>query len=317
MKKYLFKLILVVNAMALVSCQHKDLCYNHPHGVSLEVVFDWADAPEAAPRSMRIWFYPIDGGPPAEFQFEGRDGGTVRLAPGKYNVLCMNSDSKILWIRNTRHFSTFEVYTGEESLLASLKRSSKNVPVADGTQGQHVVRAPEALYSDKLEAFTVLAEVGQSVTLRPSLSTCTYELEIRNVKNLDLVAQISGTLSGMAGSVNLSSGNLTGEACIIPFGVTKKDANTVTATFQTFGHCPVPAIPHKIVIYGIMTRGAQQYQVYGDQDDIVTPQIHGAPDQKNVRIILDGLDFPETGDHGGGLSPSIDNWNEIHIDVPM
>ena len=38
-----------------------------------------------------------------------------------------------------------------------------------------------------------------------------------------------------------------------------------------------------------MTRGAQQYQVYGDAEDVVTPQIHGAADPHRVHIVLDGL----------------------------
>lgn len=77
----------------------------------------------------------------------------------------------------------------------------------------------------------------------------------------------------------------------MPFEVRKTDATTVRAEFLTFGHCPVPAIPHKIVIYGILTRGTQQYRVYGDTDDPVTPQIHDAADPRRVFIRLDGLEF--------------------------
>lgn len=45
-----------VPALLLTGCEHKDLCYHHPHQVRLRVVFDWMDAPDAAPDGMTIYF---------------------------------------------------------------------------------------------------------------------------------------------------------------------------------------------------------------------------------------------------------------------
>lgn len=39
-------------ALAVASCEHKDLCYDHSHTIDVEVVFDWRNASEAAPESM-------------------------------------------------------------------------------------------------------------------------------------------------------------------------------------------------------------------------------------------------------------------------
>lgn len=38
-------------ALAVASCEHKDLCYDHSHTIDVEVVFDWRNASEAAPES--------------------------------------------------------------------------------------------------------------------------------------------------------------------------------------------------------------------------------------------------------------------------
>lgn len=120
----------------------------------------------------------------------------------------------------------------------------------------------------------------------------------------------------MAGEMLPASDRLSGPACIVPFEVRKTDATTVRAEFLTFGHCPVPAIPHKIVIYGVLTRGTQQYRVYGDTDDPVTPQIHDAPDSRRVFIRLDGLEFdPAAG--SSGMNPTIDDWGEVNVDIDM
>ena len=32
-------------AMILFSCEHKELCFHHPHMVTLRVDFDWKNAP--------------------------------------------------------------------------------------------------------------------------------------------------------------------------------------------------------------------------------------------------------------------------------
>ena len=37
---------------AVTSCEHKDLCYEHPHPAEIKVVFDWHKAPGAIPESM-------------------------------------------------------------------------------------------------------------------------------------------------------------------------------------------------------------------------------------------------------------------------
>lgn len=31
-------------ALAVASCEHKDLCYDHSHTIDVEVVFDWRNA---------------------------------------------------------------------------------------------------------------------------------------------------------------------------------------------------------------------------------------------------------------------------------
>lgn len=48
--------------LPLVSCEHKELCYDHSHTVDVRVVLDWKNAAEASPSSMRLYLFPQDGG---------------------------------------------------------------------------------------------------------------------------------------------------------------------------------------------------------------------------------------------------------------
>lgn len=38
-----------IAVVILASCRHKELCYDHPHGMEVNVVFDWSEAPDATP----------------------------------------------------------------------------------------------------------------------------------------------------------------------------------------------------------------------------------------------------------------------------
>lgn len=43
------------------SCEHKDLCYHHPHVAVVKLEFDWKNAPQANPEGMCVFFYPEEG----------------------------------------------------------------------------------------------------------------------------------------------------------------------------------------------------------------------------------------------------------------
>ena len=63
-------------ALAVASCEHKDLCYDHSHTIDVEVVFDWRNASEAAPESMSLYLFPTNGG--EALRYESPIAGAVR-----------------------------------------------------------------------------------------------------------------------------------------------------------------------------------------------------------------------------------------------
>ena len=86
-------------AMILFSCEHKELCFHHPHMVTLRVDFDWKNAPQADPEGMCVYFYPEEGESPIRFDFAGKDGGSVEIKEGRYRILCYNNDTESLLFR--------------------------------------------------------------------------------------------------------------------------------------------------------------------------------------------------------------------------
>ena len=71
-------------------------------------------------------------------------------------------------------------------------------------------------------------------------------------------------------------------------------------------------IPHKLVIYAVLKDGSQVYYTYD-----VTEQMHRAPDPLNIHLHLEGLPLPTPVGGDGGMTPDIDGWNDVKIDIEM
>ena len=156
----------------------------------------------------------------------------------------------------------------------------------------------------------------QLITLFPHELVCTYTYEVRNVKNLKHATQISGAITGMSGMLTFAPEELDMESVTVPFGGTSDGVSKVTGMFYTFGHHPENEQPHNMVFYAVMDDGNKYCYKGGDRLD-VTSQIHEAPDQRHVHIIIDGLDLPQPIEGGSGFDPSIDDWEVVEVEIEM
>ena len=57
--------------------------------------------------------------------------------------------------------------------------------------------------------------------------------------------------------------------------------------------------------------------IIGSINETPVNQIHSAPDQRNVHIVLDGLPLPKPIVNGGGFQPSVDEWQSVDVDIEM
>lgn len=322
MKKIFHTVTMAALLVAATSCEHKDLCYDHAHAVEVEVVFDWRNAPDAAPASMSLYLFPGDG-EALRYDFTGRDGGTIRVPVGKYEALCLNSDTENIGYRNTEHKGTFEVTTQTSPLLGGLSAlgvRSEGAPRADGAEDERVALSPDMLWSDHAESIELKhVPVRQRITLYPEQSVCRYTVEIRNAENLKYVFGVSGSISGLAGGLLPGTGPdaLTGECVTIPFDAAvgegaNGEKSVVTGALLTFGHSLAVDKAHLLTVYAVLSDGSKWYYTYD-----VTGQIHSAPDPRDVHIVLDGLPLPKPIVNGGGFQPEVEPWKPVEIDIEM
>ena len=312
---YIFLSILVS-----VSCEHKELCYDHSHTINVDVSFDWANSPDAPPKSMSLYLFSEDGTDPQRYEFVGREGGTIRVVPGVYHAICLNSDTETICHRFTDLHHTYTLTTDPASLLSGMSAfgvfTRSEPPMAKGTEDESVISPSEMLWTHQM-TFVELSGHGQKFVMSPEISYTRIQLEILNVENLRYTTAVSGTLSGLADGFIIGTGELSAGLATIPFSLDiAGNHDCLKGDFCTFGHCPDTLNKHMLTVYTILQDGTQWYHSFD-----VTDQMHESDDHI-IRITLDKLPIPEPdpgtgGEGGGGFVPTIDDWNTIDINISM
>ena len=357
MRRYLQYIICSVSVLSLLfattSCEHKDLCYHHPHGVKLKVVFDWKNAPEAYVKGMCIYFYPVDGGTYRRFDFSNMQGGYIELTEGIYNVICYNNDTEWVMFSGITDYYNHSLYTRDGDLFEPINgRASSSTPRAEGSEEERVVVTPDMMWGcavtqvkvDKTgltythEAITSDMKAPQLnventaedfiLTFYPEEMMCHYTVKIINVVNLHNASQMCASLSSMSGGLLLSSNELGRECVTLPFNANIADSTTIESEFYTFGHHEENLNQHKLVLYVWYKDGNKETYPHDaniTEDDRandgleerfnVTTQIHNAPNKRKVEIIIDGLKLKDEIGKGSGYIPSVDDWGVVNDDI--
>lgn len=320
--------MLVVIGMS--SCNHKELCYHHPHTTTILLKFDWTNAPEADPEGMCVFFYSLDDGSVQRFDFNNISGGEIEIAVGSYEVICYNNDTEGVLFSGTSSFDTHTGYTREGNIFESIYGSGVTSSTIDDS-GERVVICPDMMWGCS-STDVVITESGvsyictpvqdkddvlveddeQVITLYPAELICTYTYEIRNVNNLKYATQMCGSLSSMAPSLLFATEELGTECVTIPFESVSDGVSLITGGFYTFGHNEANSEPHNLLLYVWFTDGSKYYYTFD-----VTDQVENAPDKRHVHIIIDGVDFPKPITNGSGFDPYVDEWQTVDEDVVM
>ena len=192
---------LLMMAELLSSCEHKDLCYDHPHRQNVEVMFDWSADPEANPATMSLYLYPEEGGDPIRYEFTDKNGGNISVAAGTYRAICVNSDKETHRILGKERFETFQVTSAETRALQGLLATMAGAaPMGRGTEKERMMQQPEMLWSSHADRI-VVKPAGEKTVIKmkpePRVKRCT--VEIKNVENINGVKAMSASVSGMTG----------------------------------------------------------------------------------------------------------------------
>jgi hypothetical protein len=313
MRRFIPLMALIIALFGASSCQHKDLCYKHPHTGTLNIVFDWHKAPDANPASMTVYLYPRDTDDPAiVYTFTGKNGGTINITGGTYDILAYNGDSDAVQAGGTDAHATHYLYTRDGSITEpSGINTTSNPPRTPQSADEPVVITADQMWGASRTTVDIYVKEGetQTIILEPEELTCTYHYEIRHVSNLAYVSALNAALSGMSGRVTVSDGSLHPQAVTLPLEATCGDS-IISGTFYTFGHNTETAAPKHMMLYVRSTDGSlHTYGTSGTEVKFdVTDQVTQAPDRRHVTIIIDSLQLYRPENPSGGYTPTVDNW---------
>ena len=144
-------LSVILLAVAASSCQ-PDLVYPDDHtqpsyvSASVNVSFNWSKAPDADPKEMSLISF-RGAAQPVQFQFVGREGGSLMLSEGERSFLAYNSDNE--YYTRGGSWADFEVFSNQTDLhtFSRMFASTRSVPKTRGTEDQPVIYEPEELWT--------------------------------------------------------------------------------------------------------------------------------------------------------------------------
>lgn len=309
------------------SCEHKELCYLHPHTGTVRVEFDWTESPDADVPTMSVYFYNAESGELVKFGTADADTGmSISLANGTYSVITYNSNSDAVYPGDVDNYYTHYLSTRQGAITEPSAgyndAKTSNVPRVPSASNETVRITADRMWGCAKADIQVQVAEGevQTITLTPRELTCTYTYEIRNVKNLSSVMRMNAALTGMSGVLYMSTGMVAEEPVTLPLYSEWND-DTIYGHFFTFGRNESDDIREFLTLYVWSTDGTQRsYGTTGtDATFDVTDQVENAPDPRNVNIVIDGLELhksdPTSSD--AGYQVTVDGWGDENHDIHM
>ena len=305
------------------ACQYKELCYDHSHTGDISVVMDWSEFPEASPASMTVLFYNTDKEmEPERYDYSGKDGGKAKLVEGNYQAACYNNDTEAIRYRGMGSVATLEAYTRTSSIAegTKLQYTKGDMPRAKGAEEEEVILEPDLLWGGAGALFNVVANQSQTTTIAPRELVRDLTITIQDVPNLQYTNGLGGSLTGLAGSVYVASGEIGENHVTQAFEVQKADETTLVIHIRIFGHCPHAEEgienEHQLVIYAVLADGSQWYYTTD-----ITGQMHdeelNPPEDFHIEVEIEDIPIPKPIVNGSGFQPTIDGWQGVEIDVGM
>ena len=288
--------------------------------IEISINYDWNDCPDANPKSMRLMVF-REGKQPEPFPSQGADGVTLVLPASTYSFIGYNSDTEVLTAKGST-WESFEIASMTTSLekASRMFNNSRAIPMARGTENEDIIYEPDPLWSSAVDGIDLAHDSRHYYYLPMMADTHIYSFAINDVDNLESITEIIATISGVSGSCIPSLGEPSNTHCVVPFKMKPASGNSIAGTVRLFGHCPHQdsASKHHLVVYLQMKDGSRWYYTM-DITDYMHDEDHSFNGNGNtsVPIVLPELPIPEPLTNGSGLQPSVEEWQEITVNVPL
>ena len=339
--KSCFKIAVHIAAMlAIFSCEHKDLCYDHrdhAHKYHVRIVADYRHDWEERFDGMdwqSNWpdnYLPYDDlrpGMPSGLRIVNNwedkgynlhnissTGGVVNLYEGPNNILLYNNDTEYIVFSRTNDGASTRATTRTRTRASYVASKYTN-------DGEPTVNPPDMLYANYISEYNPVKVVDPTlleVTLQPLVYT--YKVRYEFEKGLEYAAITRGALSGMARSVTMDTGETSVEAATLMYDceITEYGARALVTTFgiPDFPNANYPTKTedrkHGLNLEVLMRNG-KTINFDFDVTDQVLAQPHGGV------ITVKGIVIDESlGTSGSGsFDVEVNDWGDYEdIELPL
>jgi len=263
------------------------------------------------PELMRAVFFEHGTGRFASHSFLPPSGGYVNVEPGKiYDVIVYNFDTGITFIENDCNLEMMYATTGEvpEGCKRKLRsRSTKNA-------GEIIAVGPDHLFVGSLSGVYLPARGVDSPPVVIDVDAVTvvesWKIEVDRIHGREWVGGIAGVVTGLAAGNLLASRTKSDNVVSVFFESGELDGDgNFKAAFNTFGCLPGHGQTMTLVVTDIAGTGHEfNMDISAQFDD---------NEGRTIRIVSDEIiiDKPCNQGSGGGLSPDVDEWQNIETDI--
>jgi len=321
----LASILLTSSLFLLTSCEYKDLCYDHPHynynlelklNLKLDLEVDVEVSEEAhtkidAPKYMKAGFYDTKTDKLIKTEFIEGTEGRIHVDPGTYNMVAYSFGTEWTQIRGEGDMKTIEAFTSDITstkapLLARFTRAGE-----EDAPGPIIYTPDHLLVTVKEVVIPPFTEENRVVVITATASTIveTYEFEVTNITGAEYISSVDAFVTNQARSNFFGRGVKNTEPATIYFPVEYNQEDKMLKTsFNTFGKLPGES---KCFLH-ILIRDSEgkEYKVTKDITDQFEKEDH-------IIVIDDPIDIPAPTGGGGGIAPTVEEWEEVQHDVPI
>lgn len=253
------------------------------------------------------------------------EGGLIEVPTGNYNLVVYSFGTESTQVGNLHHRLVAEAFTTD--ITKQMASKIFGMTVSGGTSSKTDVRGyeddpiihePDHLYVANENNVTIPAFTGkeETVTIYAGASTIldVYSLEVLGLKGTENIEKVDAFITGQIRSNYFGQPLRNDEAATLYTTMKPDVANSRLYTvFGTFGKLPY-ATNNVYLDITVTDSGGGQYRYIYD----VTDQFDD-PDNTHHKLVIDGsdIDIPDAAHGGGGFAPSVDEWENEIIDVPL